>query len=424
MAASTAFALVLCEFGSRLVLNPVDYLSPRLVRDEILGMKLPGGSGGHDMWGFRNRRVPETAEVVALGDSHTYGNGAKMDEAWPAVLARLSGKSVYNFGMGGYGPNQYYYLLQTNALSLKPRTIVCGLYMGDDFANAFGMTYGSRHWSPLRREGRGSVDPDIWEKQTAPHVIWHRRIRNWLSGHSILYRLVFHGLLQSFKGRYQVENASLLYESTTSLLLPEKHVQEAFIPEGRLRLLDQQSPSVSEGMQLTFKLLREMNDLCASSHVQFIVAVIPTKETVFARYLEHNSKVKMSETVDKVIANERIARRALFDTLEHNDIHYVDLLPAMEKASETERIYTYSAVDMHPNKNGYRVIAEAISQHLIGLAGRAKSARVEEKSMQELQGHHFVDLGGVVPISLEVASHHGLESRAVEVRPGKGSRVE
>ena len=128
--------------------------------------------------------------------------------------------------------------------------------------------------------------------------------------------------------------------------------------------LDQKEPGVREGMRITFELLQEMNALCARNHVQFIVAVIPTKETVFSRYLEHNPKLAMSETFDKVIANERIARQELFTTFQQGNISFVDLLPAMEKASENEKIYTSDSSDMHPNKNGYRVIAEAISQYL------------------------------------------------------------
>jgi hypothetical protein len=69
--ASLAFALLLCELIARLILNPVDYLSPVLVRDEILGIRPTGKSGGDDNWGFRNAKVPETAEIVTLGDSHS-----------------------------------------------------------------------------------------------------------------------------------------------------------------------------------------------------------------------------------------------------------------------------------------------------------------------------------------------------------------
>lgn len=364
VAVSTVSALLLCELGSRLVLNPVDFLSPRLVRDDVLGITLPGGSSGHDAWGFRNGGVPDTADMVALGDSHTYGNRATLDEAWPSVLARLTGERVYNLGMGGYGPNQYSCLLQTKALSLKPRTIVCGLYMGDDFDNAFRITYGLSHWSSLRREHIGPVDPDIWERESSHRPTWHQRIRQWLSQHSMLYRLVFHGVLQGIKGHYQIENASWLYESTTSLLLPEKHVQEAFIPANTLRGLDQESPSVHEGMRLTFQLLQQMNALCAQHHVQFIVAVIPTKETVYSRYLEHNPRVRMTAIIDKVIASERSARQTLFAQLDQANIRYVDVLPALQQASETERIYIHSGIDMHPNANGYRVIAEVLALHL------------------------------------------------------------
>jgi lysophospholipase L1-like esterase len=95
-----------------------------------------------------------------------------------------------------------------------------------------------------------------------------------------------------------------------------------------------------------------------------VVAVIPTKESVFARHLEHNAKLSMSDSLDKVIANERLARTELFNELSKENIRYVDLLPAMQKASEREGIYTFAATDMHPNKNGYRVIAETLCESL------------------------------------------------------------
>jgi hypothetical protein len=55
--------------------------------------------------------------------------------------------------MGGYGPNQYYCLLQTKAFGLKPATIIGDLYMGDDFDNAYRITYGLNYWPSLRCDG-------------------------------------------------------------------------------------------------------------------------------------------------------------------------------------------------------------------------------------------------------------------------------
>src|SRR5262249_19358079 len=144
--------LLLCEFASRLVLNPSDVLSVEIVHDDILG-GAPSSSAkaGFDAWGFRNKSVPAKADIVAIGDSHTFGNTARMVESWPYVLGNLSGHQVYNMGMGGYGPNQYFYLLQSKALTLKPQMIICGLYMGDDFENAYSITYGLDHWAYLRK---------------------------------------------------------------------------------------------------------------------------------------------------------------------------------------------------------------------------------------------------------------------------------
>src|SRR5208282_834981 len=105
LAVSVGCALLLCEFGARLILNPADYLSIELVKDDVLGgVPSPSARSGFDSWGFRNRQVPETVDIVAVGDSHTYGNTARMEDSWPYVLGLLTGRRVYNMAMGGYGP--------------------------------------------------------------------------------------------------------------------------------------------------------------------------------------------------------------------------------------------------------------------------------------------------------------------------------
>jgi hypothetical protein len=134
-----------------LLINPADYLSVSMVPDEILGRVIAPNTSGFDQWGFRNKKVPSTVDIVAIGDSHTYGNTASMEDSWPYVVSNLTGLSMYNLGVGGYGPNQYYYLLQTRALSLKPKLVLCGLYIGDEFEGAFSMTYWKQYWSFLRK---------------------------------------------------------------------------------------------------------------------------------------------------------------------------------------------------------------------------------------------------------------------------------
>jgi hypothetical protein len=231
--------------------------------------------------------------------------------------------------------------------------------MGDDFENAYKITYGLDYWSYLREHPAEKVDFDIWEHVADP--TWHKKIRVWLSRHSVVYKLVFHGsLLGRLKGDVQIENASRLYDSATSLILKDKHICEAFLPTGILNRVDQTNPGVQEGMRITFRLLNEMNRICRANNIAFVVAVIPTKESVFADYLERDKTLPLSDVMDKVIANERIAREKLFQFFNESDIHYVDTLPALTRSVQHE-LYARTAQDIHPNKNGYKVIAEAVA---------------------------------------------------------------
>ncbi len=359
---SMIVALLLCEGAARLVLNPVDYLSPTLVRDDTLGIRLPPGSSGHDAWGFRNPGVPERVDIVALGDSHTYGNCARMAESWPAQVARISGRTVYNLGMGGYGPNQYYHLLKTRGLSLKPKLVVCGLYFGDDFDNAFRITYGLAPWAAYRKADVGVVDADIWEAPPAD-LSWGKQVRNWLSGHSLVYRLVVHGALAGVKGAVQMRQAAQADSGAVTLVDPARHLSEAFRPAGVFRGLKQDERSVREGMRITFELLDAMNQLCRSNDARLLVAVIPTKETVFAPRLAERPAAETGVIPD-LIANEAKARESLLAFLAEKQIPVIDTLAALREASGREPLYTPSAFDMHPGKNGYRVIAEAINRGL------------------------------------------------------------
>lgn len=364
VAASCCVGLLLCEFAARIFLNASDYLSVEMVSDPVLGATPSANAKGHgfDSWGFRNPKVPETADIVAIGDSHTYGNTATMEDSWPYVLGRLTGRTVYNMGLGGYGPNQYFHFLTTRALSLKPKMIICGFYMGDDFENAFLITYGLDHWSYLRALPPEKVNFDIWE--APPRPSWNKNVRLWLSRHSVIYQMTFHGpILGHLTGEVQIRNAHQIDPSATALFVPEKHIEEAFLPKGILRRLDQNSESVREGMRITFKLLQQMNEICRNNHIAFLVVVIPPKEEVFSDYLAHNPKLPLSDVLDKLLSNDQLAREKTFKFLTDSGISYVDTLPAL-KASRENELYARSSGDMHPGKNGYRVIAEAISETL------------------------------------------------------------
>ena len=93
--------LLAAEGVARLFFSPTDYLWRRLVPDETLRHRVEPHSRGHDAWGFRNRTVPSKADIVALGDSQTYGTSSLARHAWPKLLGKSVGKEVYNMSIGG-----------------------------------------------------------------------------------------------------------------------------------------------------------------------------------------------------------------------------------------------------------------------------------------------------------------------------------
>jgi hypothetical protein len=275
----------------------------------------------------------------------------------------MTGLEVYNLGLGGYGPNQYYHLLTTKAVKLHPKWVVCGLYMGDDFENAFSITYGLDYWSSLRSGKWNNVDADIWG--VSEPLVWGADVRNWLSENSLIYRIVVHGPLiamvkESIRFRETSSNSD---PNTTALLIEDKNIREAFRPIGISNRLDQTNAQITEGMRITVHLLKEMDKVCKQEGCRLIVVIIPTKETVFSEYLEKNTKIHLNEVLDRLIANERLAKQTLVESLADAGITHIDTLPAL-KQSVGNQLYAQTTRDMHPSKNGYRIIGEVVAQYL------------------------------------------------------------
>ena len=52
------------------------------------------------------RPVSSERPILTVGDSYTYGDEVRDEEAWPAQLQRIMGRPVLNGGVTGYGFDQ------------------------------------------------------------------------------------------------------------------------------------------------------------------------------------------------------------------------------------------------------------------------------------------------------------------------------
>jgi hypothetical protein len=122
----------------------------RMVSDPRLLHRLSPQSPGHDGRGFRNPNTLQSADVVVIGDSQTWGINVRASETWPSILETVGNVSVYSMSLGGWGPVQYKELAH-DALTLKPRAILVGIYLGNDIFDACNHVYGTDVYAEYRR---------------------------------------------------------------------------------------------------------------------------------------------------------------------------------------------------------------------------------------------------------------------------------
>ncbi|MGH9897182.1 MAG: SGNH/GDSL hydrolase family protein, partial [bacterium] len=94
----------------------------------------------HDRLGYRNASVPERIDIIALGDSQTYGTGVPREAAWPQQLEEISGAAVYQMAFGSWGPVQFLTLFQ-QAAELRPKLVIAAFYFGNDLFDSWHGVY-------------------------------------------------------------------------------------------------------------------------------------------------------------------------------------------------------------------------------------------------------------------------------------------
>jgi hypothetical protein len=342
---SLAFAAALAELVLRWRLDEVDYLQPRLEAHPILRHVIVPGSAGHDALGFRNPDVPERVDVLAIGDSQTYGVSAPARESWPAWLARMSGRSVYNLALGGYGPPDYHHLLREIGLGLAPEVVVVGFYFGND----------------LPRAGRFAEDRPQASRALRDREDPRRlgELRTWLAAHSVLYQAAKYELPLLVNGLRFREAAG----RDAAIALEHPVSRTVLTPDVRLRALDQQRPRNRRGLEATLAELDAIQSLCRERSLRCLTLLIPTKESVYGELARESLDPESYARLARLVEEEQRVREALVRHLEARGHEWVDALPALRAAAGTRRLYAASS-DGHPSGEGYRVIASAVLARL------------------------------------------------------------
>ncbi|MCP4175186.1 MAG: SGNH/GDSL hydrolase family protein [Fuerstiella sp.] len=303
---------------------PVNTVSNRIPHAE-LGYVLDPDMKDVDASGFRNPSVPETVDIVAIGDSHTQGFNVAAGESWPSVLGRQLNMSVYNSGVAGYGPLQYE-TLTTRALKLQPRQIVVGFYTGNDL---------------------GDVARGIVPRDTATEIDNHFR-----------YGIKYHTALGSA--------ASHLWQRSQAARPPgltiEHSLNPTFVADRRLRYrmkeLDLTDSDISAAFGRTLQIFEHIQRQCVDRGINLLVMLLPTRESVYSIAVQR----EWPEEFTLMVRQETLVRTRLQHALHKRHIRCLDVLPNMVAAVKTTSNVYASYDDGHPLSAGYEAYATAAAR--------------------------------------------------------------
>jgi lysophospholipase L1-like esterase len=289
--------------------------------------------------GFRNPSPwPERADIVAVGDSLTFGHGVDDHQAWPAILSRaLPTSRVMNLGLGATGPQQYLRVYEVFGVSLRPQILLVGLFPYNDFWDTglfdrwlhSGVGGNYMVWRDTgRSRKREATRPRLRDVVASSSDV--------LARHSYLFNL----LRQTSSSGKQRLRKSLMYtfrDGTQVRLLPDDFEDKTIGAK----------PHRHE-CQLVLEALRLMQETAHEHGTRMLVVVQPSKEEVYLPLLG----VEFDDPARPV--QEAMARLG---------IDYVNLTPLFREAAAAGRRLFFEE-DGHPNAEGYRLIAEGVLGHL------------------------------------------------------------
>lgn len=340
--------------------------------DPILGYRTAPGSGENDARGHRNLRGLARANVVALGDSQTWGVNAKIDETWPAVLQQLSGKPVYNMGRGGYAVLQYLHQLD-DALSLEPRWIVIAFYFGNDLYDAYSIAYdleahvARRHPEPAIRSQIESSDYPNVQQMFFDRIAYQRssvRPLQWLRENTALGRLV--AQLTRRPADASADRAWAAAHPRDGFVYRGENISTVFHTAYRLAAVDTSQAKIREGIRITHQALLEIASRVAREpDTELLVVLLPTKERGFVKAVAASGIPAPASFVQSVSQEARVADD-LTALMDEHGIRHLDMLPALERAVARGEAIFPTNVDGHFTADGYRLIAHEVARRLDG----------------------------------------------------------
>lgn len=283
-----------------------------------------------DSRGFRNPTDLDRAEIAIIGDSYVEGAYLSDEETAAVRLHELTGQTVVNLGVAGYGSLQELKILEKYALRLAPRLAAWFFFEGndldDDQAYENAMAYENGVPAPPTHQSRAARWRALATRSFTVNAFTQLR--------QILDPLVPNAVdsVGWFRDRSSTTHPFYFYDfyATRELGAYER-----------------------ERFEITKATLRRANAICREHGVRLVVFYVPIKFRVYGDFCAFPAGSPCARWRPWDLESQ-------FAAFCHDaDIEFVSVTAAMRRAAAAGEV-VYAPEDSHWNAAGHRLVARLI----------------------------------------------------------------
>jgi lysophospholipase L1-like esterase len=337
-----------------------------------------------DAEGFRNHAVRDRFDIAALGDSFTDAMTMAAEHSWPVQLEQISGASVQNYGIAGFGPQQELLVLKEAVAPHRPRTVVLAFFAGNDIFDSEAFDKFQKSGGLQRREAQGWRIKSVVSRADQWFVTSALRAGgNWLNSRTGPVSAAEANPAPPVVVAAPPPPTQPTFDRGIFSVPVAGHVlQWAFMPPYLNTLnFSREQIAARPGWRLTREAILDMQTTSASFGANFVVMFIPFKSQVYLPLLDrHFSREQLQAAfgysierygpvvVDRMYAN-RLAQNELMQRFcAEAGIPFLDLTPIFSERVESTGENVYFPDESHLNEAGEALVAERLAAFLADLS--------------------------------------------------------
>ncbi len=354
---SILISLLFAEGVLRLTEEGLGYSWMYRVPDTVLGWKLKpdtrylyrmkegtvkvsyNSAGWRDVEHSQEPETPEILRVAVLGDSFMEAYSVGNSDYFARQLENLFNKKgaraeVFNFGVGGYGPLQYYLTFIHGAKPYKPKLVLAGIYLGNDIADV-SFELENMRFEGLKVDSRPFLDPQDQQRFKIYLKNYDRAVRNYKFKSVILSSALGRAVHRVYKER--LVPAFSKQEDKSKKIAAEWDFATCKAYIGAWHIFD--------------RILRELKAETIKANATLILFSVPEMDTLTSPQRDACSGAPPQERLSRLTAKIGIP--------------YIDLYPDFaDEMSKNGTASVFRTSDLHWNEKGHALAARAVYRAL------------------------------------------------------------